>query len=130
MKLYFENFKQAYKEFLALSELVTAILSSMGIILRGLTDSRANRKTSGMKSNKFTEWDDEENSEEEVQMDDDGVHSSLVGPDVLTMQNLDDSTSGSPRQNERSAKKRNEAPYESRQMGIDIAEGTDGKNLR
>jgi len=36
MKVYFNNFKQSHDEFLALAELTTEILMSMGIILRSL----------------------------------------------------------------------------------------------
>ena len=36
MKLYYDNFKQYHDEFVALADLTTEILMSMGIILRSL----------------------------------------------------------------------------------------------
>jgi len=60
MKLYFEHFKQTYEEFLALSQLTTEILQSMGIILKGLSS-----RTGGIHSNRFTEFDHSDNEMEE-----------------------------------------------------------------
>ena len=58
MKLYFEQFKSTYVEFLSLSELTTEILQSMGIILKGLSNDHR-RMTAGIVTNRFTEFDDE-----------------------------------------------------------------------
>ncbi len=78
MKLYFEQYKQSYNEFLALSELTTQILQSMGIILKGL---RSDRHHSGIHSNRFSEFDDEA----EQEMEEDGIYSSMNRGDILTM---------------------------------------------
>ena len=86
MKLYYENYRQTYSEFLALSELTTLILQSMGIILKGLN---TDRHTSGMQASRFTEFSEDD---EEQQMEIDGVYSSMNKGDILTMQNLDDSS--------------------------------------
>lgn len=84
MKLYFDSFKQMYKEFDALSELTLAILQSMGIILKGL--SSPTRRTQGKITNRFTEFDDED----EQEMEEEGVYSSTNRADILTMQNAED----------------------------------------
>ena len=57
----------------------------MGIILKGL--QTGGRRTSGIHSNRFSEFDDEA----EQEMEEDGVYSSMNKIDELTMQNLDDS---------------------------------------
>ena len=56
MKLYFEQFKQTYQEFLSLAELTTEILQSMGVILRQISGGRA----TGIVNNRFMEFDDDE----------------------------------------------------------------------
>ena len=81
MKLYFDSFKQMYKEFDALSELTQAILQSMGIILKGLSSPR----TQGKITNRFSEFDDDE-----AEMEEEGVYSSTNRADILTMQNAED----------------------------------------
>lgn len=84
MKLYYESFRSTYMEFLALSELTNLVLQSMGIILKGLRSGQ----TSGIQANRFNEFSDDE----EQQMEEDGVYSSVNKEDILTMKNLDDST--------------------------------------
>lgn len=57
MKLYYENFRSTYLEFLALSELTNLVLQSMGIILKGL---RNGHTTSGKQASRFNEFSDDE----------------------------------------------------------------------
>ena len=80
MKLSFESFKQVYKEFEALSELTTEILASMGIILRGLSQSQ--HPKGGKNTTRFTEFDEDD---DEQQMLEDGVYNSQDQIGVLTM---------------------------------------------
>ena len=87
MKLYFEHFKSTYVEFLSLSELTTEILQSMGIILKGLSNDHR-RMTAGIVTNRFSEFDDEQ----EQMMTEEAVYSSSNNIDVLTMQNLDETS--------------------------------------
>ena len=84
MKLFFDNFRATQAEFLALAELTKEILAEMGIILRSLKNDRRN----GVNKSHFNEFDDDD---EEQEMQEEGVYSSTNGPDVLTMQNLDES---------------------------------------
>lgn len=70
MKLFYENYRQIYNEFLALSELTTMVLQSMGIILKGL-----NLHNSGVQKSRFTEFSDDD--EQEQEMAEDGVFSSM-----------------------------------------------------
>lgn len=61
----------------------------MGIILKGLSSR------TGIHSNRFTEFDHSDNEVEEgteQHMTDEGVFSSNHNADVLTMQNLDDTS--------------------------------------
>ena len=71
---------------MALSELTTAVLAEMGIILRPLQST--GRHTGGKHSNRFTEFDDED----EQEMEEEAVYSSTNREDILTMQQLDEST--------------------------------------
>ena len=122
MKLYFESFKQTYSEFQALQELTKKILESMGIIFRRL--SHADRRGGhgmGVHTNRFSEFDDEDEDEQEMQ--EEGVYSSTNRADILTMQNMDESHGPvdvvgelpfSPDiRDSPLSKKRNDAPYES-----------------
>ena len=88
MKIFFDNFRQTQAEFLALAQLTKEILQSMGIILRAL---KGTTPRGGVNKPHFDEFDDDE---EEQEMQEEGVYSSMNGPDVLTMQNLDESMGG------------------------------------
>ena len=91
MKLYFDHFKSNYQEFQALYELTHSILQSMGIVpLKSLVSSNNERCTGGIQTNRFTEFDDDE----EQEMMEEGVFSRGAHNNILNMQNPENGSFG------------------------------------
>ena len=113
LKLEYNHFRNAYKEFRVLSELTITVLQDMGIFLKPLL-----RNTTGQMMNEFNEFDDSDDSGMEQAMSDgifqDGTeeYAKMVDNSGMVMDDF------SPTSKRKSSKKLGEdpAPYESIQV--------------